>query len=81
MATCSSEITEEENNYIRIFYLLLRVAPSVVRETFDREFDPGRLKTKLSTDQNSKVISSLLKKHVIHQTQWDLLYPGTGILQ
>jgi hypothetical protein len=49
MATSSSGITEEENNYIRTFYLLLRVAPTVVREKFDKEFYPGGLKTELST--------------------------------
>jgi hypothetical protein len=79
MATSSSGIPKEENNYIRIFYLLHGVAPSVVREKFDREFDPGGLKTKLSTNQ-FKVIRPLFDKRVIQQTQWDLLYPGTGKL-
>jgi hypothetical protein len=51
MATSSSGITEEENNYIRTFYLLLRVAPPVVRKKFDREFYPGGLKTELSTNR------------------------------
>jgi hypothetical protein len=79
MATSSSGIPKEENNYIRIFYLLHSVAPSVVREKFDREFDPGGLKTKLSMNQ-FKVIRPLFDKRVIQQTQWDLLYPGTGKL-
>ena len=79
MATSSSGIPKEENDYIRIFYLLHSVAPSVVRKIFDREFDPSRLKTKLSTNWFN-VISSLFNKRVIHQKQWDLLYPGTGKL-
>ena len=79
MATSSSEITEEENNYIRIVYLLLRVAPRVVREKFDSEFYPGGLKTELSTNR-FKVILPLFNKRVINQKQWDLLYPVTGKL-
>ena len=79
MATASSEITKEENNYVRIFYLLLRVAPPVVREKFDREFYPGGLKTELSRTRFN-VISPLFKKRVINQKQWDLLYPKTGKL-
>ena len=79
MAASSSGITEEENNYIRTFYLLLRVAPPVVREKFDREFYPGGLKTELSTNR-FKVISPLFNKRVINNKQWNLLYPGTGKL-
>lgn len=79
MATSSTGITEEENNYIRIFYVLLRVAPSVVREQFDRNFTPGGLKTELSRNK-TKLFQLLFNKRVIHQTQWDLLYPVTGKL-
>ena len=79
MATSSSGITEEENNYIRTFYLLLRVAPPVVREKFDREFSSGGLKTELSTNR-FKVISPLFNKGIINKKQWTLLYPGTGKL-
>ena len=79
MATSSSGITEEENNYIRTFYLLLRVAPPVVRKNFDREFYPGGLKTELSTNR-FKVISPLFDKRVINKKQWALLYPRTGKL-
>jgi len=79
MATSSSGITKEENNYIRIFYLLVRVAPPVVRNKFDRELYPGRLKTELSTKQYS-VISPLVSKRVINQKQWAFLYPVTGKL-
>ena len=80
MATSSPGITEEENNYIRIFYLLLRVAPPIVRKIFDKEFYPGRaLKTELSRTR-IKVISPLFKERVINQKQWDLLYPVTGKL-
>jgi len=79
MATSSPGITEEENNYIRIFYLLHRVAPPLVREQFDREFYPGGLKTELSTNR-FKVISPLFDKRVINQKQWALLYPVTGKL-
>jgi len=79
MATSSSEITEDENNYIRIFYLLLSVAPPIVREIFDREFNPGRLKTELSTNR-FKVISPLFDRRVINKKQWALLYPVNGKL-
>jgi hypothetical protein len=79
MATSSSGITEEENNYIRTFYLLLRVAPPVVREKFDREFYLGGLKTKLIT-KRFNVISPLCNKGIINKKQLALLYPGTGKL-
>jgi len=79
MATSSSEITKEENDYIKICYLLLRVAPRVIREKFDSEFYPGGLKTELSTNR-FKVILPLFNKRVINQKQWDLLYPVTGKL-
>ena len=79
MATSSPGITEEENNNFRIFYLLYRVSPSVVREIFDRQFPPGGLKTELNTNK-SKVILPLFDKRVIHQKQMDLLYPVTGKL-
>jgi len=79
MATSSSGITEEENNDIRVFYLLTRVAPPIVRKTFDREFYPGGLKTELSRTR-FKVISPLFNKGVINQKQLALLYPKTGKL-
>ena len=79
MATSSQGITEEENIYIRIVCLLLRVAPPVVREKFDRKFYPSRQKTELSTNR-VKVISPLFDKRVINKKQWALLYPGTGKL-
>jgi hypothetical protein len=43
MATSSPGITEEENNDIRVFNLLTRVAPPIVRKIFNREFHPDRL--------------------------------------
>jgi len=79
MATSSQGITEEENNYIRIFYLLHRVSPSVVREKFDSEFYPGGLKTELNTNRFN-ILLPLFNNRVIHQKQWDLLYPVTGKL-
>jgi len=79
MATLSPGITEEENNDIRVFYLLTRVASPIVRKIFDREFYPGALKTELSRTR-FKVFSPLLNKGVINQKQWNLLYPKTGKL-
>ena len=79
MATSSPGITEEENNDIRVFNLLTRVAPPIVRKKFNTEFHPDRLKAELSTNR-LKVILPLSNRGVINKKQWALLYPEKGKL-
>jgi hypothetical protein len=79
MATSSPGITEEENNDIRVFNLLTRVAPPIVRKKTPTEFHPDRLKAELGTNR-LKIILPLSKRGVINKKQWALLYPVKGKL-
>ncbi|CAG2187779.1 ANK [Mytilus edulis] len=70
-------ILPEEERYLRIAHLLVRVAPSAVREKFNREFHPSRLKTELNKHRYG-TLSDLKAKHIINQNQWNLLFPNSG---
>lgn len=67
----------DETNFLRIIYLLLKVAPRAVQVKFDKEFNPDVLDKEL---QKAKwtVIEQLKKKRIITQAQWILLFPDTG---
>ncbi|CAC5389372.1 unnamed protein product [Mytilus coruscus] len=73
----ASDISPEEENYLRTAHLLIRVAPSAVRVRFDTEFSPGGLKIVLNQAKSSK-LEPLKKRRVINQAQWDLLFPKSG---
>ena len=68
MASAVPVLSKEETNFLRVVNLLIRLSPKAVRILFDREFNPGGLKSIFS--KNWK------KKHVITQTQWCLLFPS-----
>ncbi|VDI69069.1 Hypothetical predicted protein [Mytilus galloprovincialis] len=70
-------IPEEEENYLRIANLLIRVAPSAVRIQFNNEFYPGGLKSVLNKNRLN-ILEPLKRKRIINQAQWDLLFPVTG---
>lgn len=70
-------IAPEEENYLRIAHLLVRVAPSAVRVKFNYEFHPDGLK-KILNQNRSTALYSLKRQKVINQTQWDLLFPMSG---
>lgn len=70
-------LSPEEENYLRIAHLLIRVAPSAVRVRFDKEFYPGGLKTVLNQSRSS-TLETLKKRRVFNQAQWDLLFPKSG---
>ncbi|VDI10700.1 Hypothetical predicted protein, partial [Mytilus galloprovincialis] len=70
----ASDISPEEENYLRIAHLLMRVAPSAVRVRFNTEFSPGGLKIVLNRARSS-TLETLKKRRIINQAQWDLLFP------
>ncbi|CAG2207990.1 unnamed protein product [Mytilus edulis] len=73
----AADISPEEQNYLRIANLLLRVAPSSVRIKFDNELHPGGLNTVLNQNR-FKILEPLKQKKIINQAQWDLLFPISG---
>lgn len=70
-------MSSEEENYLRIAHLLVRVAPSAVRVKFNYEFHPVKLKTYLHKHRYTS-LEDLKRKKVINQNQWDLLFPNSG---
>lgn len=69
--------SKEEENYLRIANLLIKVAPNAVRVKFDKELHPDVLQTVL-TQNKYKILDSLKRKKVINRIQWDLLFPSSG---
>ncbi|CAG2206990.1 unnamed protein product [Mytilus edulis] len=76
-STKSGDISSEEENFLRIFHLLIKVAPSAVRVRFDQEFYPRGLQIVLNIARSSTLVT-LKKRRVINQAQWDLLFPLSG---
>lgn len=70
-------IPEEEENYLRIANLLMRVAPSAVRIQFNNELHPGRFKSVLNKNR-LKILEPLKRKRIINQAQWEVLFPVRG---
>ncbi|XP_052088603.1 uncharacterized protein LOC127725578 [Mytilus californianus] len=66
-------LSQEEENYVRINFLLTGISPTAVRIYFDNEFHPSCLYTSIKKETNK--LLDLKKKRVINQAQWDLLYP------
>lgn len=66
-------MSQEDINFLRLAGLLIRIAPSAVRQLFDFEFDPVTLSQFLG--KNRHKIDELTKKRGITKTQYDLLYP------
>ncbi|XP_071145001.1 uncharacterized protein [Mytilus edulis] len=77
MASALSAISKEEINFLRVANLLIRHSPKAVRILFDREFNPSGLTSVLS--KNRSKLDKLKKKHVITQTQWNLLFPSGSL--
>lgn len=70
-------ISPEEENYLRIIHLIVKVAPTAVRFRFDEEFHPNRLKTILDENRN-KIIQPLNRKRSIKNAQMNVLFPESG---
>ncbi|XP_052077287.1 uncharacterized protein LOC127715285 [Mytilus californianus] len=73
----TGSLTEEEDNFLRMFRLISNIAPKAVREKFDHHFPPASLSTILATSK-TKIENKLLKNKIISGKQMDLLYPSTG---
>ncbi|VDI12162.1 Hypothetical predicted protein, partial [Mytilus galloprovincialis] len=74
MASSVPVLSREETNFLRVANLLIRLSPKAVRILFNREFNPGGLKSIFS--KNWTKLDKLKKKHVLTQTQWSLLFPS-----
>ncbi|CAG2188191.1 unnamed protein product [Mytilus edulis] len=72
-------ISDQEKHYIIVQLILTGISPIVVREIFDREFHPVRLKSSLSNYKVWNKIQQLKHKGVMNQSQMNLLYPKGGI--
>ena len=67
-----------ESNHKKILMLMLQVSPRAVRVQFDKEFDPVCLQGTLKSQQ-SRLLDLKTKKNIA-QSQWNLLFPRTGML-
>lgn len=70
-------IRKEELDFLRVAYLIIRVAVQAVKVKFDKEFHPGGLQTALN-QAKSKLEDLKKKKKIINQKQWELLFPTSG---
>ncbi|XP_076087694.1 uncharacterized protein LOC143058117 [Mytilus galloprovincialis] len=70
------EISQEEENFLRIAVLITRVATDAVRIVFDRELQGGALKGTLI--EEPKVLDDLERKRIILPFQWQLIFPKSG---
>ncbi|CAG2253749.1 unnamed protein product [Mytilus edulis] len=67
-----ASVSEGEENYVRMSLLLTGVSPRAARTFFDSEFAPACLDATLKKEYNK--LFKLKKKHVINQSQWNLLF-------
>ncbi|VDI35601.1 Hypothetical predicted protein, partial [Mytilus galloprovincialis] len=72
----SAAIPKEESNYLRFYYLMMKVAPKAVRIKFNTEFAPIVLQKTLN--QSKSKLSNLRRDKIINAAQWEHLFPRTG---
>lgn len=79
MCTGNFCMMPEEKYFLRLTYLIMRVAHPVVRIKFDEEFHPSRLQEELVT-MKMQIYQDLQRKGKKHisKTQWNQLYPREG---
>ncbi|CAG2226144.1 unnamed protein product [Mytilus edulis] len=70
-------ISLEDKNYLRTVHLLRTVASRAFRVKFDEEFNPSMLQAVLYQNRLKK-IEPLMKKRVLTNHQWHLLYPDSA---
>ncbi|CAC5403935.1 unnamed protein product [Mytilus coruscus] len=70
-------LSEEEENYLWLALLLKGMTARAVRTYFDRNFPPTYLPSTLNTYYD--ILDDLKFKTVLNQTQWNLLFPKTGV--
>lgn len=79
MASATSPFPSKENeNYYRLYCLLVEVGSEVLRKTFDKVRPSGNLDKLLADPQISALLRSLRKKEVLSSSQWGKLYPLVG---
>lgn len=71
-----SHVSEEEENYLRMQLLVIRISKRAVRVFFDKEFDPSLLYNSIKTGFSE--LRTLKQNGVINNEQWKLLFPGGG---
>jgi len=67
-------LSEVEINFLRIANLLTTICPSAVRVYFDKQIHPNVLKNILG--RNNAKLDGLLRRRIITQVQWTLLFPS-----
>ncbi|CAG2233481.1 unnamed protein product [Mytilus edulis] len=72
-----ANLSEEEENYVRLALLLKGVTPRAVHTFFDEEFLPSTLSSTLKKSYNT--LSDLKLQRIINQAQWNLLIPRNGV--
>ncbi|VDI62946.1 Hypothetical predicted protein [Mytilus galloprovincialis] len=74
--TSTSQLTEEERNFARFFYLNFKVSPDIARRFFDGVFPPTHLAHIINN--NMRAIISLNKSRRINAAQLEILRGVTG---
>lgn len=69
----AAHLSTEEENYVRMSLLITGVSPRGVRALFDSEFAPIRLDASIKKEYTK--LKDLKSKHIINQSQWNLLFP------
>ena len=67
----------EKTNGAKLTRLLIDGGTAVLRKIFDSHHPPANLAADLNA--NKSILSSLLKKKVLHKPQWDKLFPPGGV--
>ena len=68
----------EKTNGAKLSRLLIDGGTMVLRKIFDRYHPPANLQANLKA--NYRTLNNLLKRRVLHQPQWDLLFPPGGAI-
>ena len=66
----------EKTNGAKLSRLLVDGGTMVLRKIFDRYHPPANLQADLNA--NYRTLNNLLRRRVLHQPQWDLLFPPGG---
>lgn len=77
LVTTATEISSEDSNFIRIYFLIVKISSRAVRLTFDQEFHPCCLCKTLK--RSILRLRRLQMKRIINMRQMALLFPPTGM--
>lgn len=67
-----ASLSVDEEHYVRMTLLLTGISPRAARTFFDSEFAPACLEATIKKEYNK--LHELKKKHIINQSQWNLLF-------